>query len=234
MLIRLDEAFCLLSERLKALAEGRAVLVATANRPYALVMASSFALHHQDPDALLLGVVTEESEALQLLDDVHQPVLAFVSERLEAGSGLTLVERLKALSGPDRCISTILTLTDLSGSSIAAARQSSSDVLLTQRGLDLLGILHAVDAIVHGERYVDPVLRYAVQYPELEVEDLLSLRERSVLSLVCEGLTNREIGESLQIAETTARGHVQSIIRKLHVRDRTSAAVEGIRRHWVD
>lgn len=233
MLIRLDEAFCLLSQRLKVLAQGRSILVATANRPYALVLASFFALHHQYPDAQLLGVVTEEDEALQLLADVRQPVLAFISERLEAGSGLSLVERVKAVSSPDHCVSTVLTLTDLSESSIAAVRQSSSDVLLTQRGIDLVGILHAVDAIVHGERYIDPVLRYALQHPELEVEDLLSLRERSVLSLVCEGMTNREIGEQLQIAETTARGHVQSIIRKLHVRDRTSAAVEGIRRHWV-
>ncbi len=59
MMIRLDRAFCLLSQRLKALAEGRAILVATANRPYALFMDSAFALHHQDPDALLLGVSNE-------------------------------------------------------------------------------------------------------------------------------------------------------------------------------
>ena len=62
----------------------------------------------------------------------------------------------------------------------------------------------------------------------------LSDREQMVLQQLCNGLTNREIGEVLTIAETTARGHVQSIMRKLNVRDRTAAAVEAIRRHWVD
>ena len=55
-----------------------------------------------------------------------------------------------------------------------------------------------------------------------------------VLTLLCDGMTNKEIAEKLSIAETTARGHVQSIMRKLNVKDRTAAAVEGIRRHWVD
>jgi two-component system response regulator DevR len=54
------------------------------------------------------------------------------------------------------------------------------------------------------------------------------------LELVCEGFTNREIGQQLHIAESTARGHVQAIISKLHVRDRTAAAAEGVRRHLVD
>ena len=61
----------------------------------------------------------------------------------------------------------------------------------------------------------------------------LTERERVVLELVCSGLTNREIGDILVIAETTARGHVQSIIRKLDVRDRTAAAAEGVRRQIV-
>ena len=61
----------------------------------------------------------------------------------------------------------------------------------------------------------------------------LTEREGVVLELVCSGLTNREIGDILVIAETTARGHVQSIIRKLDVRDRTAAAAEGVRRQIV-
>ena len=61
----------------------------------------------------------------------------------------------------------------------------------------------------------------------------LTPRERFVLRLVCDGFTNREIGRQMFIAETTARGHVNSILRKLDVRNRAAAAAEGIRRHWV-
>jgi len=46
-------------------------------------------------------------------------------------------------------------------------------------------------------------------------------------------MSNREIGQTLHIAETTARDHVHSLIRKLNVRNRTSCAVEGIRRELV-
>ena len=61
----------------------------------------------------------------------------------------------------------------------------------------------------------------------------LTPRERFVLRLVCDGFTNREIGQQMFIAETTARGHVNSILRKLDVRNRADAAAEGIRRQWV-
>ena len=61
----------------------------------------------------------------------------------------------------------------------------------------------------------------------------LTPRERFVLRLVCDGFTNREIGHQMFIAEPTARGHVNSILRKLDVRNRAAAAAEGIRRQWV-
>ena len=55
-----------------------------------------------------------------------------------------------------------------------------------------------------------------------------------MLELVCEGLSNREIGRRLHIADVTARQHVQAIIHKLHVRNRTASAAEAIRTHLVD
>ena len=61
----------------------------------------------------------------------------------------------------------------------------------------------------------------------------LTPRERFVLRLVCDGFTNREIGQQMFIAETTARGHVKSMLRKLDARNRATAAAEGIRRQWV-
>jgi DNA-binding NarL/FixJ family response regulator len=54
----------------------------------------------------------------------------------------------------------------------------------------------------------------------------------SVLQLVAHGLSNREIGEQLLIATTTARDHVQDILRRLGVRSRAAAAVEGVRRGY--
>lgn len=61
----------------------------------------------------------------------------------------------------------------------------------------------------------------------------LTPRESDVLQLICAGLSNREIGKKLHIAETTARDHVHSLIRKMNARNRTACAVEGIRRRLV-
>ena len=61
----------------------------------------------------------------------------------------------------------------------------------------------------------------------------LTSRESDVLRLICDGLSNREIGQSLHIAETTARDHVHAVIRKMNARNRTACAVEGIRRQLV-
>ena len=57
----------------------------------------------------------------------------------------------------------------------------------------------------------------------------LTAREHDVLKLICDGCSNREIGVALQIAETTARDHVHSVIHKLNARNRTACAVKSIR-----
>jgi DNA-binding NarL/FixJ family response regulator len=57
----------------------------------------------------------------------------------------------------------------------------------------------------------------------------LSAREREVLKLLVEGMTNKDIGARLYITEDTAKKHVQNIIYKLQVSDRTQAAVKAIR-----
>jgi DNA-binding NarL/FixJ family response regulator len=59
--------------------------------------------------------------------------------------------------------------------------------------------------------------------------EALSARERDVLRLVVEGMTNKDIGGRLYITEDTAKKHVQNIIYKLQVSDRTQAAVKAIR-----
>ena len=73
----------------------------------------------------------------------------------------------------------------------------------------------------------------SLQFAPPEPVTPLTTRENDVLQLICAGLTNREIGKTLHIAETTARDHVHSLIRKMNVRNRTSCAVEGIRRELV-
>lgn len=234
MLITIDESFRLLSQHLRDLTTRYRILVATANRPYALALASLFALQSTDQACPLLGIASTREEALCCLDETGDPVLAFVSEQLEECRGLDLVADLKQRSVPEAPIATVFTLKGADPTLMREALASCADVVLTRRSLDLASIVNAMQAIQAGERFVDPFIPYAICHRDPRDAHALSDRERMVLTLLCDGLTNKEIAEQLSIAETTARGHVQSIMRKLNVKDRTAAAVEGIRRHWVD
>jgi len=62
----------------------------------------------------------------------------------------------------------------------------------------------------------------------------LTPRERDVLRLVIEGQSNKEIGRALSISEDTAKKHVQTILSKLGVSDRTQAAVKAVRTGLVE
>ena len=233
MLITIDDSFRTLSQHLQDLSQHHRILVATDNRPYALALASCFALHHDDHPSRLVGIATTHREALACLDDVRGPLLAFVSEHLESGDGLALVADLEQRSVPQSPIATVFTLEQIASPRLKEVLASPSDVVLARPSLDLMAIVNAVESILAGVRFVDPAIPFAIKKHELNGNHVLSEQERRVLQLLCNGLTNKGIGETLSIAETTARGHVQSIMRKLNVRDRTAAAVEGIRRHWV-
>ncbi|EAR19691.1 LuxR C-terminal-related transcriptional regulator [Synechococcus sp. W2B2] len=234
MLITIDESFRTLSQHLQGLSRHHRILVATDNRPYALALASCFALHHDEHPSRLVGIATTQREALACLDEVRGPLLAFVSERLDEGRGFDLITELKQRSVHQSPIDTVFTLEQTNPLSIKQAIAGPSNVILTRGSLDLMTIVNAVESILEGVRFVDPSIFPALQSRNSGQAHALSDRERMVLQQLCNGLTNREIGEALTIAETTARGHVQSIMRKLNVKDRTAAAVEAIRRHWVD
>ena len=234
MLITIDESFCTLTQSLKDLSRHYRILVATDNRPYALALASCFALHHDQGPSRLVGIATTHQEALACLDEVRGPLLAFVSERLDEGRGSDLITDLKQRSVHQSPIDTVFTLERTNPLLIKEAIAGPSNVILARRNLDLMTIVNAVESILAGVRFVDPSIGSALQSRHSGPMHPLSDREQMVLQQLCNGLTNREIGEVLTIAETTARGHVQSIMRKLNVKDRTAAAVEAIRRHWVD
>jgi DNA-binding NarL/FixJ family response regulator len=91
----------------------------------------------------------------------------------------------------------------------------------------------AIRAACRGEVHLDPAiakqLTRSLVAPEAQTVSALTEREREVLVLVAQGLSNQQIADSLVISERTARTHVSNILSKLGVASRTQAALWAIR-----
>jgi DNA-binding NarL/FixJ family response regulator len=92
-------------------------------------------------------------------------------------------------------------------------------------------VLSAIRDVLAGMRVVPPPVAQGLA--ERAYRSELSRREREVLTLVVEGLSNKEIGSRLEMAETTVKTHDTHILEKLGVQDRTQAALAAVKRGIV-
>ncbi|WP_036915253.1 MULTISPECIES: response regulator transcription factor [unclassified Prochlorococcus] len=233
MIYLFDQEFQTLSLQINKIIPNHRILVCSPRRSIAISLATTFALIHTDAQNQILGVCTRSEEALSILEGNEESIIALIDERLDDGSGILLSHNIKQVNVDSSCY-ILLTLHSLEPKLLQEAIESPSNAILTARGFQPYVLNLALKAILSGEYFVDPIIGYVLKQKKSYDHPDLTNRESSVLELVCEGLTNKEIGDQLHIAETTARGHVQHIIRKLHVRNRTAGAAEAVRRHLVD
>ncbi|MGW1680486.1 response regulator [Saccharopolyspora sp. NPDC002376] len=161
------------------------------------------------------------------------PDVAVIDMRLPDGDGLELCRRLRELPDPPYCL--VLTAFDDEAALVGAINAGASGYLLKQvRGQDLV---NAVREVAAGHSLLDPIttgrvlarLRQSAN-PEQDELATLTERERRVLELIGEGLTNRQIAEQLFLAEKTVKNYVTSVLAKLGMERRTQAAAWVARR----
>ena len=91
-------------------------------------------------------------------------------------------------------------------------------------------LLEAVRGAVQGKAIFEPTLmQRIIQAQTMKSSDVLTEREREVLRLLAEGLTNAEIAVRLSVSEETVKTHVAGILRKLGLAHRTQAAIYALR-----
>jgi DNA-binding NarL/FixJ family response regulator len=130
----------------------------------------------------------------------------------------------------------MLTVSENEDDVMAALKAGARGYVL--KGVAAPGLVQGVRAVHEGEVYISPVLASTILYEMTSAEDpepfdALTDRERQVLELVGEGLTNREIGERLYLAEKTVKHYMTSVLQKLHVRSRVEAALLAAQ-HQID
>jgi two-component system, NarL family, response regulator DevR len=156
-----------------------------------------------------------------------RPHVAVLDARLPDGSGIDVCRDVRSTDPSINAL--ILTSYDDDEALFAAIMAGAAGYVLKQIGAgDLVDTVRRVAA---GQSLIDPQLMARVldrvRKGPAEHEELAGLtdQERKILALVAEGMTNRQIGERLYLAEKTVKNYVSSILSKLGLERRTQAAV---------
>ncbi|WP_285733962.1 response regulator [Kitasatospora phosalacinea] len=183
-------------------------------------------------DIEVVGEAGTAAEALNRIPAVH-PDVAVLDVRLPDGNGVEVCREIRSQDPSVKC----LMLTSFSDDealfdSIMAG--ASGYVLKAIRGTDLLS---AVRDVAAGKSLLDPVATSRVlarlrDGGEKEDERIAQLtkQERRILDLIGEGMTNRQIGNELHLAEKTVKNYVSSLLAKMGMERRTQAAAYVARR----
>jgi two-component system, NarL family, response regulator len=173
-----------------------------------------------------MTVVAEAANGLQAVEMFrkHLPDVTLLDLRMPGMTGLEAAVAIRREYPKARLIA----LTTYGGDEdIRRALQAGVQAYLTKDVLhdDLLKAIRAVHA---GHPFLPPSVAKTLAAEFLAPD--LSAREMEVLSLIVNGLANKQIAHRLSIAEHTVKNHVKSILSKLNVADRTQAATAAIQR----
>ncbi|MGW3388816.1 response regulator [Streptomyces cinereoruber] len=189
-----------------------------------------------EPDLEVVGEAATAAQALAR-GPALRPDVALLDVRLPDGDGITVCRELRSAMPGLACL--MLTSFDDEDALIDAIMAGAAGYVLKQiKGSDLVS---AVRTVATGQSMLDPAttarLMRSLRAPEAarppEDERLagLSERERAVLELIGEGLTNRGIAERLYLSEKTVKNHISRLLGKLGVERRVQAAVIAAQVH---
>lgn len=165
---------------------------------------------------------------------VTRPDVIVMDVRLADGSGIEATREIRA-QRPDVRVVMLTSFADEDALFASILAGASGYVLKQVRSDDLV---RSIRAVVDGQSLLDPAVTGAVLDRLRKGKDLLrdeklarlSPQEERILTLVAEGRTNKEIGESLGLAEKTVKNYVSAILSKLEVTRRAEAAAYLARR----
>jgi len=210
--------------------------------PYRILLSDSHPVVHQgvrfafsqEPDLEIIATVTEGS---QLADAVqqHQPNVLITDVRLNDKDALNTLEKV-VLAQQGLVVIVFSHHEDTFNVARCCAlgcydyifKSSSCSQLVETVKNGIRGVPASPQSLLNRTR-----IRMKSKRPQLDEQGPLTQREMQVIRHISMGLKNREIGLSLEISVETVKEHVQNILRKLSVNDRTQAAVWAVRGGYI-
>ena len=183
-----------------------------------------------EEDIVVVGEAGTCAQALVRIPALR-PQVAVLDMRLEDGDGVTLCRELRSRMPELACL--ILTSFDDDDALLDSIMAGAAGYVLKQiKGSDLVA---AVRTVAAGQSMLDPATTGRLleslrrqQEPASQADPVLAQlteRELGILDLIGDGLTNREIGQTLFLAEKTVKNHISRILAKLGVERRIQAAM---------
>jgi DNA-binding NarL/FixJ family response regulator len=183
-----------------------------------------------EPDISVVGDAGSVEHAL-VRGPALRPDVAVLDVRLPDGDGISVCRELRSQMPELSCL--MLTSFDDEEALLDAIMAGAAGYVLKQiKGSDLVS---AVRTVASGQSMLDPTTTARLmrklradpaEEPTLSPElASLSPRERDILALIGDGLTNREIGQKLYLSEKTVKNHISRLLAKLGVQRRVQAAV---------
>ncbi|MCP4536579.1 MAG: response regulator transcription factor [Chloroflexi bacterium] len=184
----------------------------------------------REPGLEVIGDAADGVEAVEKARSL-QPDVILLDLMMPRKNGLEALDEIKHENPDVRVL--ILTSFAEDDKIFPAIKAGALGYLLKDSSPEML--VQAIQDVYKGESVLHPtiarkVIRELNQPVDLSpTEDPLTARELEVLQLVARGMPNREIGETLCISESTVRVHVRNILSKLHLANRTQAALYALR-----
>jgi two-component system, NarL family, response regulator DevR len=180
------------------------------------------------PGLEVVGTATTAAQALARIPAVA-PDVAVLDVQLPDGNGVDVCREIRSLVPQTYCL--MLTSHDDHDAVVASVLAGASGYVLKE--VRTAGLVDAIRQVAMGRSLIDPsvIARVMDQVRTSSSSDDkvggLTPREREVLDLMTDGLTNRRIGEQMFLSEKTVKNYVSSILGKLGIERRAQAAVVG-------
>jgi two-component system, NarL family, response regulator len=184
------------------------------------------AVLEETPGLAVIALAADGSEAVRLFH-LHRPDVTLMDLQMPVMDGVTATEKLLRASPEANII--ILTCFDGDEDVYRSIRAGARAYLLKDNTIeDLVEAIHAVHA---GGRRISPEI--AEKLADRACHSELTERELDVLREITKGKTNEEIAARLNIAPGTVKTHINHLLSKLRVSDRTQAVIVALRRGLV-
>lgn len=177
-------------------------------------------------DLEVVGSASSGEAALAMIGRIESDIV-LLDLRMPGISGVGTILEMKRASYAARVI--ILTSFETDEDIYRAVQAGAQGYLL--KDTSLKEMIEAIKTVHGGKRYIPRDI--AARLAERMMRANLTARELEILKMLSKGLTNKQIGHALGISDNTAKNHVNSIIEKLEVSDRTEAATTAIQRGLI-